>query len=228
MGSERSGSPEGSGDLTQRPGDMTREARDIQKRHLSPDDLDRCLARREESRLPAQVDEHLGACPECRAEVEFLRALDRHLARLSHPGLSPGFATRVMARVRLPTPWRERALATLRRRWAPIATATAALAVTIGGMAYWLFGQQGLTPVALGGLIVEGARTLAVRGSIAIGRFFYDSGLMDLGSTLWNDVGLDQALMAMAALGLLVVTAALATMQLVAVRVPRLSRVLRS
>ena len=200
---------------------MVRKTGSQPVRHLSPDEVDRCVSAASDSGYPDALGEHLRVCTVCRDDVAFARALARHLATLPYARTSPGFSGRVMARVRLPRPWGERAFVFVRRRWAVAAATAAALAVTIGGMSFWLFGQQGITPVGLATFVYEGTQGVVVRGFIGAGRLLYDLGVVDLGSTLLNDIGLAQALMAMAALGLLVVTAFLATIQLVPMHLPR-------
>jgi len=47
---------------------------------------------------------HLAQCPECLAAAERERKLYRELAQLGRFAPEPGFADRVMAQVRIPTP----------------------------------------------------------------------------------------------------------------------------
>jgi len=206
---------------------MTRKAESRPVRHLAPDELDLCATAASDPGFPETLDAHLRTCVACRDDVAFVRALDSRLATLPYAHTSPGFTGRVLARTRLPKPWSERALAAVRRRWAVAAATTAALAVTVGGMSFWLFGQLGVTPGGLVTFVYEGVQGVMVRGFITAGRLLYNLGVIDLGSTVLNDIGLAQALMAMAALGLLVVTAFLATMQLVPMQLPRLQSVSR-
>jgi hypothetical protein len=201
---------------------MTRQTESLPVKHLSPDELDLCAAAASDPDYPETLGAHLRTCVACRDDVAFVRALDSRLATLPYAHTSPGFSGRVLARVQLPKPWSERMRAAVRRRWAAAAATTAALAVTVGGMSFWLFGQLGVTPGGLVTFVYEGVQGLMVRGFIAAGRLLYNLGVIDLGSTVLNDIGLAQALMAMAALGLLVVTAFLATIQLVPMQLPRL------
>lgn len=82
--------------------------------HLTPREIEQFADRSADS-LPADRARHLDACPRCREEVDDLRALIASVERL--PGLAPtkGFADTVVARVDLPAPWLDSALAALSR-----------------------------------------------------------------------------------------------------------------
>ena len=69
-------------------------------RHLTPDEVELWA----QGLLPAARDIHVAQCADCRAAAERERKLFRDLAQL--PRFTPeyGFADRVMARVRIPTP----------------------------------------------------------------------------------------------------------------------------
>jgi predicted anti-sigma-YlaC factor YlaD len=54
--------------------------------------------------LPAARDAHVAQCEQCRATAERERKLYRDLAQLTRFAPEFGFAERVMARVRIPTP----------------------------------------------------------------------------------------------------------------------------
>ena len=57
--------------------------------------------------LMREMEEHLGACPQCRSQVERIRQVDDILDGMSVPLLPEGFSARVMAEARrraLPTP----------------------------------------------------------------------------------------------------------------------------
>jgi len=86
----------------------------MESMHLTPREIEQ-LAERSDESLPADRVRHLDACPRCREEFDDLRALIASVERL--PGLAPerGFADSVMARVELPAPWLDRALAALPR-----------------------------------------------------------------------------------------------------------------
>jgi len=54
--------------------------------------------------LPADRTMHLAECPGCLATAERERKLSRELAQLPHFAPSAGFADRVLAKARIPTP----------------------------------------------------------------------------------------------------------------------------
>jgi anti-sigma factor RsiW len=59
------------------------------------------------ARLMREMEEHLGACPPCRSQVERIRQVDGMLDSIAVPHLPQGFSTRVMAEARrraLPVP----------------------------------------------------------------------------------------------------------------------------
>ena len=115
-------------------------------------------------------------------------ALDRELGRLRGWAPAPGFATAVLARVRLPVPWPERLLRFLWRRRAALATTGAAtLAVSSGGAA-WLFGAQGFAPGQLLSLATAGARTVLLEAALAAGRLGYRFGLVDAGGSILDRI----------------------------------------
>lgn len=98
------------------------------------------------------VESHLLACSRCEGEVEEWRSLFAVLRSLPHFVPAPGFATRVMAHVRIPEPWHERASRML-GRWIPrttggwaVAAALLALPVLAGaGMMAWLLSKSYIT-----------------------------------------------------------------------------------
>jgi anti-sigma factor RsiW len=55
-------------------------------------------------RLMREIEEHLGACPSCRGQVERSRQVDRMLDSLTVPPLPQEFAARVLAEVRRRAP----------------------------------------------------------------------------------------------------------------------------
>lgn len=171
--------------------------------HLTPDEVERCAVGGSAEDRPARLAAHLEGCAACRREVALLEALDRELAALPYLEAAPGFASRVMARVRLPAPRHEAAWAAIRRHWAVLTAGLAAATVTVGGVAWWLFGRQELTPAELLAFIADGARALAVRAAIAGGRFLYDLGVVDFARVLAEQVAPTQAAAAMALLSLL-------------------------
>jgi len=68
--------------------------------HLTPDETELWA----QGLLPAARDIHLAQCAQCRASAEHERKLFRELAQLPRFAPEFGFAERVMARVRIPTP----------------------------------------------------------------------------------------------------------------------------
>ncbi|MFV1987894.1 MAG: hypothetical protein ACC682_11485 [Gemmatimonadota bacterium] len=167
--------------------------------------------------LPAPwLDEALARLPEFAPSEGFATAalrrvdlpvpwLDHALARLPRAVPAPGFATSVMARVRLPIPWHQRAWRFARRRRVALAGAAASTFAVSSMGAAWLFGVQGVTPVQFVTFVLGGARDLAVRGLVALGRFGYEVGLVDAGTAI-PDVSPTAALGALAlvsAVGLL-------------------------
>lgn len=182
--------------------------------HLSPEEVDLFAQTEGGTARPVRVEEHLGRCARCRADVAFVRSLDAELASLPHSSPPADFATRVMERVRLPIPWHRRARAALKRRWLPLTAAAAGATASLGGMSYWLFARQGLTPGGLAGFVADGIRELTVRGFIAAGRVVYELGLVDRGSRLLEGVEPITALAAMAFLSVFAFTALLAMMRL--------------
>ena len=97
----------------------------------------------------AAVDSHVAHCSRCRAEVEDWRAVFAALAALPRLDPRPGFADRIMARVRIPQPWHARAGAVLARAlprttpgWAFAATVLSVPVLFIGGFAAWLLSKS--------------------------------------------------------------------------------------
>lgn len=181
---------------------MARERMDELRRHLTPDEIEVCALGEPAGAPPASLARHLEGCAACRREVAALERLDREVAALPYLETPPGFAARVMARVELPLPRAERAWVVVRRRWAVLAAGLAAVAVATGGAAYWLFGRQELAPTDLLAFLVEGARALALRGAIALGRLLYDLGVVETAGTLIERVAPTEAAAAMGLLSL--------------------------
>lgn len=68
--------------------------------HLTPDEIELAA----QGLLPATRDMHVAECAECRATAERERKLYRELAQLTRFAPEFGFAERVMAKVKIPTP----------------------------------------------------------------------------------------------------------------------------
>lgn len=108
----------------------------------------------------ASLDAHLAACAACRAEVSEMRSLFAALASLPEMEPSPGFANRVMARVRVRQPalsrasawagsWVERLAPKTTRGWA---AASAVFSLPVLGaslLVLWLMAQPGVSAQGL-------------------------------------------------------------------------------
>lgn len=162
--------------------------------HLTPEEIERLADPAGGGALPAPRGAHLERCGRCRTGLEEWRALDRWLAALGHVPVPAGFAARVMARVRLPVPWYDRAWSVARAHWGSLAAAAAVLAVVTGAAGYWLFGAQGVAPLELTAFLLGGLRDLAVEGLLAAGRVAYRLGLVDAGSSIADRIGATEAL----------------------------------
>lgn len=182
-------------------------------KHLTQDEIER-FAKAGGSPAPEARRKHADTCARCLEDIHAWRALDGQLALLRRVSPAPGFTSRVIGRVRLPVPLHERALALARRRWALVTAAAAALTLTVTGSAYWLFDSQGLTPLEIGAFVLGGARDLAVRGLLALGRVAYDLGLVDAGSTFADQLSTTQALGGLALAGVIGLLAIASMMRL--------------
>jgi hypothetical protein len=98
------------------------------------------------------ADAHVAHCSQCRAEVEDWRAVYAALAALPRLGPRPGFADRIMARVRIPQPWHARVGAVLTRAvprttpgWAFAAAILSVPVLFVGGFAAWLLSKSYVT-----------------------------------------------------------------------------------
>jgi anti-sigma factor RsiW len=116
------------------------------------------------ARQAARIRSHLDACPACASRAEAWRAVMDRLGGLERLEPSEGFAARVMARVRVPTPapavqrvpeWR-RALAWAgklvpqsRKAWAALSGVAVTPAATLGLLLWTVFTHPALTPGAL-------------------------------------------------------------------------------
>lgn len=182
-------------------------------KHLTHDEIE-LFAKASGSPTSEERRTHAETCARCREDIREWRTLDRRLAGLRRISPEPGFTSRVMARVRLPVPMHERALALARRRWALVTAAAAALALSVTGSAYWLLDSQGLTPLEVGAFLLGGARDLAVRGMLALGQVGYDLGLVDAGSTFADRLSATQALGGLALAGTIGLLAVVSMMRL--------------
>jgi anti-sigma factor RsiW len=100
----------------------------------------------------ASVETHVFRCGRCRVELDEWRSLFSMLAALPRFAPSAEFADFVMAKVRIPEPWRVRAFALARRfvpkttpAWAFTVALLAVPLLAIGTLAVWLFSRSYLT-----------------------------------------------------------------------------------
>lgn len=131
--------------------------------HLTPDEIELLL----EQALPVTRVAHLDACPTCAREARETIALARGMATLPSLAPAPGFADRVLARLRSPAPAAVPA-ATVPRRWLPtrrrawaLAAAFAGLSLISTGVAAMLLGSWPPAVAAADTLLVEGLRLFA-------------------------------------------------------------------
>ncbi len=102
------------------------------------------------------LESHLVACPRCRNEVEDWRSLFVTLSTLPQFSPAPGFVGRVMAHIRIPRPWYQRAGALAARLvprttpgWAFAVALLAIPALLAGGLAFWLLTRSYLSAATL-------------------------------------------------------------------------------
>jgi anti-sigma factor RsiW len=124
--------------------------------HPSPERLEALV----EGDLPeaerSAIEAHVAACVRCQAEVEEWRTVFAVLASLPRLAPSPGFADRVLARVRIERPWTAR-IAALLARLAPRTTAGWALltacltlpAAAATALIAWILTRPGLNAETL-------------------------------------------------------------------------------
>lgn len=144
----------------------------------------------------AGVEQHLAACQSCRAGVAEWQVLYRGIEALPHFEPAPGFALRVMAKVRVPRPWHERAtefisgwLPHTTRGWAAAAAILALPVLAGGSMVAWLLSKsyvttQGLWTFATGQ--VSNAATGVLSGAL--------DRLVQSNAVAWLAAGLDSVL----------------------------------
>ena len=141
-------------------------------KHPRPDELEG-LALPGGRKLRRRVSAHVAECERCGAAVEELRSLDATLKTLVplHPLV--GFSDRVMKRVRLPAPWRVRALEAVRRHQLAAAAALAGAVAAVGVGVTWLTRYPELTPVTVAAFLAERSTSLLWGGVMQVGRFVY-------------------------------------------------------
>ena len=146
-------------------------------KHARPEELER-LALPGGRKLPRRVSAHVAECDRCGAAVAELRALHSRLQTLAplHPPV--GFSDRVMKRVRLPAPWRVRALESARRHRLAAATALAGAMAALGVGITWIARYPELTPVTVAAFLAERSTALLWSGVMQAGRFVYGTGIL--------------------------------------------------
>jgi len=111
------------------------------------------------SREASSARDHLAACESCDEEVRSWQGLFRILGALGHLAPAPGFAERVMARVRIPAPmpapwavagerivgWVRGFLPRTRRGWAVAGGVASAPTITVVALFYLVFSHPLLT-----------------------------------------------------------------------------------
>lgn len=207
---------------------MGKGSRELSK-HLTTDQIERLATGEPAKAQPvAAVAKHLRHCTTCHQEVTALATLHIQLRKLPYLSTRHGFTERVMARVTLPVPWYEQVWSTLRRRRVAVGVGFATAGSALGGVAYWLFGQQRLTPSEIFTFALEEIQAIGLRIAIAGGQVLYDSGVMDLLGTLIEQVALPEAAAAMALLSVTGFGALWTMKKLMVTDASRLLRVVKS
>jgi hypothetical protein len=134
--------------------------------HLSPDEIDACLA----GALPQAWQAHLDSCPACLDLVRAEREIVDQISALPLLSPSPYFGDRVMAAVMVPDPFAIRSLQATRRRLfatrRSLAFAASVFVLLVGSMAgsiVWTLGNQE-TLASFGGWLLTEAGQLAWLG----------------------------------------------------------------
>lgn len=137
--------------------------------HLTSDDLDAWLA----GALAPAAQAHLAGCPTCQERADTEREIVTMLEALPQLTPLPGFADRVMVRVRVSEPVPSSTLATLRRRAFASRRSTAiaaglllALLGSMAGSIVWTLGHQETLSVFGSWLAAQASQAawLGVRG----------------------------------------------------------------
>jgi hypothetical protein len=174
--------------------------------HLTPDDLDAWLT----GALVPAAQAHLAGCPACQEWADTEREIVAMLGGLPLLSPAPGFADRIMARIRVPQPVTVSSFAMV-RRWAFATrrhTAIAAglllvLACSMTGSIVWTLGHRE-TLAALGGWLASQAGQVAWLGVRGVASNFIEqpwfSGLRSLAASPGR-LGLASALAMLAYLG---------------------------
>lgn len=173
---------------------------DIRQTHLTADEVEAAAER--SAVLAERRLEHVRSCAECAREVAELRRLSAILAKLPLHEPAPGFGDRVMARVRLPVPWHQRLVASVRERTAAGVAVAATLGALLAGTGLWAFRFPHLSPTVLASWLAGEAGDLLWQGAMAAGRFAYAMGLTDLAGALQAELSLASAFAALATIAL--------------------------
>lgn len=127
--------------------------------HLPADRIQEYLEGGLSDRGASEVREHLAACGPCAGEARGWEYLFGALAALGHLAPAPGFAERVMARVRIPSlapalratagsrilSWARGLLPQTRRGWAVAGGVASAPTITVAALLYLVFSHPLLT-----------------------------------------------------------------------------------
>lgn len=170
-------------------------------RHLAAEVLERAAGN------PDAVSEadrrHVATCAQCAAGVEDVRHASVALRDLSPMEPRPGFADRVMARVRLPLPWHRRMVVAAQERKLATLGFAGGLASVGAGAAVWAVRFPDLRPLALASWMVGQAGELFWQVTQGLGRVAYALGLTDLAGAIAADLSLTSALAALATIALM-------------------------
>jgi anti-sigma factor RsiW len=139
--------------------------------HPAPERLEALVEGSLDPADQAVVESHVGACPRCEGEVEELRSLFAAFAALPQHEPAPGFAERVMAGVRVHTPWPARIAAFVERLfpkttrgWALASAFLALPLLALGGAVAWVLQQPWATAQGLW-LVAETRGTAAAQAA---------------------------------------------------------------
>jgi len=147
--------------------------------HLRPEELER-LALPGARKLPARYSAHAAECQRCSREVVELQDLHARLQQLAPLRPMVGFSDRVMRRVRLPAPWRVRALEAVRKHQVAAAAAFASATAAVGVGLMWIARYPELTPMTIAAFLVERSTAFLWSGVMEVGRLVYGSGILQV------------------------------------------------
>jgi len=191
--------------------------------HLTEDELDWiAFVWRPAAALPAHLERHLATCEACRAAGSELRTLQAAFGRLPSFAPSSGFSDRVLARVSLPRPLRERSAEWVRARWRSLAAAGVALGGSSGAMAIWLFRQPQVTPQGLIAFLVMRVRDFGWQAGLWISRVLVESGLAGVAARMYDALTVADAIASLATLGVMTLATSIVLVRLLHTAEPRL------